>query len=227
MAEVLAWPLLYDGVVAFFADEEIAIVNQFGWSAPTRQPGGALAKVVATSPRRIVWVPGDDANGNAGKMLGPINPGRMPEPPLDTLDEVFTLYFVGVDSSDTADERKQYTAARLVFDQWRRAMHYAAYGDADSGGRFAVLALSWKTDVVKLKQRGAALRALVTVQAMIPDVPDYEVQTDAAALLQGQLETGTTEPTDAEPSAPHFEDDGEPVLIPADAVIPPLPEEDP
>lgn len=189
MAEVLVWPLLFDGVVAYFAEEEIDIRCQFGWTAPAHQPGGALASVGVVSPRRVVWVPGDDSNGAAGVMLGPKSPGRLPEPPIDTLDELFTLYFVGVDSTDTADERKQYTAARLVFDEWRRAIQYAAYGSAETGGRFAVLDVSWKNDLVKFKARGAALRALVSAQAMIPDTTPTYITTTATAALQGRLDT--------------------------------------
>lgn len=197
---VLAWELLFDGVVKYFADEKIFIPNRFGWRKPANQP---------EMPARVIWVPGDDASGNIGKMLPPKNPGRIPERPLATLEEIFTIYCVGADSIDRTDERRQYRAARLVLDQWYRALYYAASAEG-LRGRFAVLSGAWKTEI-KERPNGGAIRLLVTAEAMIPDAPASYVSVDTEAELQPELQTGTTAD---DPEDTITENDGAPLEIP-------------
>lgn len=203
MANVLAWTLLFDGVVKYFADEKIFIPNLFGWKKPGNQP---------SMPSRIVWVPGDDASGNIGKFLPPKNPGRLPERPLATLDEIFTIYCVGADSIDRTDERRQYTAARLVLDTWFRAMYYAASAEG-LRGRFAVLGGAWKTEI-KERPNGGGIRLLVTAEAMIPDAPASYVSVDTTAELQGSLQTGVNADPPTPPIDSPAENDGGLLLIP-------------
>src|SRR5690606_5258632 len=120
---VLALPDLYDKVKAFFEEEEpdLGVAVAFGWKAPQRQDAQGSGR-----GNRIVFVPGD-ATGALGMLAAPKYPGRNPRP-LATLNELFTVYIWGWDASKEADELAQYTAARLLYDAWYRAMYHVAHG---------------------------------------------------------------------------------------------------
>lgn len=153
MAIVLALTKLYDDVVARFSAEGTAVPNLFGWRASAQQ---------LTTGTRIVWIPGDP-NGSVGNHLPARNPGRDPRP-IATLDELFTVEISASDASDLESERKQYEATRLVYDTWFRAVYLAAYGT------FKVLSDEWVTEK-KERRYGACIRAVCSVQSMIPDAP--------------------------------------------------------
>jgi hypothetical protein len=178
MSSVLVWPLLYRGVVAQFAEDGTDCENYFGWRGPTLAPK-------APGLRKISWVPGDD-KGLAGKLLPPVQTEGQTAQSIATFDEQFTLYFFAVDTTNLADEEKQYTAARLLFDAWVRAMKYAALA-VGTYGRFTILTCDWVVNR-KEKTHGACLRALCTAQAKIPDSAYVFAPVDTTAELDGQLD---------------------------------------
>lgn len=183
MTTVLAIPLLYEAVVARMDAEaaaadppETAVPQPFGWREPARRTG----------TRRIVWVPGDD--GDLGEFGPPRNPGRNPRS-LGTIHELVTVYLEAADLTAPENELLQYTAARLLLDAWLRAVRLAAYGT------FEVVSLAWVDDK-NLRRHGATIRAVLSVQAMVPDEELETAPVDVAAH-------NTTHPSDTD------EDEGE------------------
>lgn len=141
------------------------VVNKFGWREVAKR---------GTPAPRIVWVPGDDASGALGDIGGSRAPGRLPERPLATLHELLTVYVEGFDATGPEDERKQYAATRALFDSWYRAAYLAAHGT------FALRSAGWVID--KLERRhGAAIRVVLSVDAMIPDAPRTTAPVDVGA----------------------------------------------
>jgi hypothetical protein len=191
MAIVLAVPRLFDLVVAKAASESTPSVLQvFGWRELAKHPTGPNAGTA----RRVVWVPGDDENGDLGELGPAKQPGRNPRP-LATLDELVTVYLEAVNMSTASVlemERAQYQAARELFDAWFRWLHLVA------PGTFELKSSRW---VISQKERrfGASIRVVLAVQAMVPDVVLSTIGTDARAEwtleVSGNTETGST--TDA------------------------------
>jgi hypothetical protein len=175
-ANPLVLPALFQGVIDFFASEAYACESYFGWRGPT---------LVATTARRLSWVPGDPT-GNAGKLLPPVlSEGARP---LATLEELFTVYVYAAKVDELGNELAQYTAARLLYDQWFRAIYYAAR-TVGTGGRLAPIAHTLET-AKKERPHGACLRVLCSVQARISDAPDTYATMPITAELIG--DTGTT-----------------------------------
>jgi hypothetical protein len=202
MSVILALPRLHDAVVARFAldaavaDPPVTAPEQpFGWRPVAQQPHG----------HRIVWVPGDDSNGDLGE-LGPAKyPGGLPRT-LGTLGELFTVYLEAHDITAPENERSQYIASRLLFDAWVRAVHLAA------SGTFSIVSANW-VDSKKERRFGATIRVVAMIEAAIADsAAAIASLTDARALLdvalldhEEQIEAGdappavvaaTTEPLD-------------------------------
>jgi len=147
----------------------LAVVPQvFGWRPPAQRTG---------QPRRICWVPGKD--GDVGKLAPARNPGRNPRP-LATLLELFTVYIEAQDPSAPEDELAQYQVARELFDAWLRAVHLAARGT------YTVESLAW-VDEKKERRFGATLRAVCTVQAMVPDAEFDSAPVDTEADVTTSL----------------------------------------
>lgn len=135
---------------------------------------------------RVIWVPGDDETGDMG-ALGPArHPGRNPRP-LGTLHEIVTVYLVATDTAALTNEMAQYRAGRLLWDAWYRAVYLAAHGT------FEIIRARWES---RRKERpfGAAIRALISVQSMIPDEPVPEISIGAGAELTPSL-VDTPDPT--------------------------------
>lgn len=152
MSYVLALTSLYDGVVSRMEAAGYTGEQPFGWREPAKRLAG----------RRIVWVPGDDdAVGDVG---APKKPGRNPRP-LWTIDELCTVFVEAFDEAAPEDERAQYQAVRELLDAWLRAVYLEAHGTVE------IADLRWVTDK-NLRRAGAAVRAVLTVQAMVPDAPD-------------------------------------------------------
>lgn len=197
MATILALEKLYTDCVTRFGAEgtfgttpsgpaAAAAANPFGWRETARQ-GGAT--------NRIVWVPGDDAQGNLGALDPPRYPGRIdPGRPLGTLDELFTCYISAADGAALqTNELAQYKATRLLYDAWYRAVYLAAHGT------FHIRASSWVISTragPKAERRfGATIRVLGAIQAMIPD----EVPTLAVPPLEADItpiELDVTDPVE-------------------------------
>lgn len=164
MSAALALTKLHEDVEALFFDDGMGDIPQpFGWREPDKRTGAM----------RIVWVPGDDED--AGEIAPPRNPGRNPRP-LGTLLELFTVYIEAVDPSAYETEEAQYTAARLLFDAWYRAVYKAAHGT------FEVQSVAWVTDK-KLRRYGATMKVVCTIEAMIPDSINDAVTTGARAVI--------------------------------------------
>lgn len=183
MAIVLALPRLYDAVVARFALDAAALdppappaPNVFGWRKPTEQ--------LRTS-HRVAWVPGDDESGELG-ALGPAKaPGRNPRP-LATLDEIFTVYLDAFDIAAPNDERAQYEAARQLFDAWWRAVYLAARGTV------SLERATWMVER-KTARRGATIRALCRIEAMVPDAASEVAPVDVEASVTAHIDPNDTE----------------------------------
>jgi predicted GTPase len=124
-------------------------------------------------------------------------PGGLPSRSLGTLNEVFTVKVVAADTSSPEDERAQYTACRLLFDTWYRAAYLAAKDTLQ------VQDVRWLT-AMKDRRYGTALRALCTIQAMIPDAPLMDAA-NQDEKLRAQIATGYS---DAETETDLFEAEG-------------------
>ena len=186
MADVLALELLFDSVVARWAAEvppgETPAPNLFGWREPAQK---------LTTGKRVLWIPGDP-NGDMGAMMPPTQPGRNPRS-LATIDELFTVEIVAHDVAALENERAQYHVTRLLFDAWWRAVYLAM------PGRVTILKNEWITDR-KERRFGAAIRAVCSVSAMVPDTPHPEITVDDSPVavidttLNDTTETDTISP---------------------------------
>lgn len=157
---------LYDSVRDRFAYEGTSVPQTFGWREPPRQ---------LTGDQRIVWVPGDPA-GVVGEIAGARSPGQNPRP-LATLDELFTVHITGLDPAQPESERHQYEAARLLYDAWFRAVYLAAHG------AFAQLSATWVIERANERRRGATMRVVASVSAVIPDEAHEVAPVDTAAEI--------------------------------------------
>lgn len=177
MAVTLALPRLYSAVVARFAAEaplvgdppvNVPIADQyFGWKEPARQHVG----------NRIVWVPGEP-NGKAGQVTAPKFPGARAEGrPLANMPEAFHCYITGYDRTAPENELLQYTAARLLFDAWVRAIYLAAYGTLE------LPRVDWFKGGKKEFQAGATLLAIGAVWSVQPDSEVSAAPADTGAIL--------------------------------------------
>ncbi|MBA3841101.1 MAG: hypothetical protein H0X39_00500 [Actinobacteria bacterium] len=152
MAIILSVPTLFDNVVQRFSTELTDCPNYFGWQESAKQSGGT---------RRIVWIPGDP-RGKLGDMLPPRSPGGNPRPLLNML-ELVTCEIEASDTTTLHDERAQYQAARELFCAWMRAVHLAAFGT------YTLLGVEWMVEKNQFRY-GAGIRAVIGVQAVIPDL---------------------------------------------------------
>lgn len=185
MTVVLALPKLFDDVVALFASDAAALVPPatpvpcfFGW----RELAKHATSTSSGTARRVVWVPGDDANGSLGELGPARSPGGNPRP-LATLGELFTVYLesadlTGADAAAKAvkaeNERAQYQATRELFDAFWRAVHR-------TGGRNVVLMRAgWVTEK-KERRFGASLRLVCALEAKVPDSILESITTDVVA----------------------------------------------
>lgn len=176
MAVVLALPYLFDEVSARFTREGTAAYMTFGWLETARQ---------IDTGNRIVWTPGD-RGGNVGAVAAAKYPGRNPRA-LATLEELFTCEITASDPAAPDDERAQYVAARLLYDAWLRAVYLAAVGT------FRVVSAEW-VGGDRARRHGATIRAVCTVQAVVPDLPIALAPVDAgAALAVQELDVTETE----------------------------------
>lgn len=168
----LALDHLYDAVTARFTAEFASPPLQvFGWREPAKRAGAMP---------RIVWVPGDDESGDLGTWLPARNPGRNPRP-LATIGELVTVYFEAVDLTAPEDERAQYRAARLLYDAWLRAVYLAAHGT------FVVVAHRWEKER-STRRYGATIRAVLSIQSMVPDVIQASFDTSVRGINTSLLE---------------------------------------
>jgi len=163
---VLSLPHLFDAVLARFALDGTAVPMAFGWREPGQQRVG----------NRIVWVPGDPS-GELGAMLPAKYPGGNPRA-LATLEELFTVEISGADVSagQQENERAQYIATRLLYDAFIRALYLAAHGT------YRVVKVSWIT-LKKERRYGAAIRAVIALQAPIADVARTVAPVDTGASI--------------------------------------------
>lgn len=171
MSYVLALTSLYDGVVSRMEAAGYTGEQPFGWREPAKRLAG----------RRIVWVPGDD--DDVGEIGAPKKPGRLPARPLWTLSELCTVYVEAFDESAPEDERAQYQAVRELLDAWLRAVYLEAHGTV------SVADLRWVNDK-NVRRAGAAIRAVLSVEAMVPDTADTTV-TAASTTTASSTDAGT------------------------------------
>lgn len=157
-----------------------AIPVEFGWEA---------RYLSRSTTHRIVFVPGDDSSGTLGATSGADSPYVGLARPLAALDEQWTCYLEAEDLSDES-EVAQYTAARMLYDAWYRAVYLAR----SENGRIPVTILSqrWIADRTH-RDAGAALRVTGTVSAAILDTPTTIAPVDTgAALTVAQLDVEET-----------------------------------
>jgi hypothetical protein len=189
MPVTLALPHLYDSVVTRFANEtpedETPIPNLFGWRTPTQ-------KEIGEGGARIAWVPGNP-DGELGELV-PAKKLTTGNPRvLGGLAELFHVVINAVDTSDLENERKQYQAARELFDAWWRHVFLT------STVHVKIETSEWLTDK-KVRRYGAAILVVCTIDAPIFDVPYEAVSTDAKAEIDVEeldnTETMTVPPED-------------------------------
>jgi hypothetical protein len=194
VTDTLALPWLVQKVTDRFAAESTGATNVFGWKPVNRQ---------AAKPR-VCWVPGDDKNGDLGEIAPPQSPGRNPRP-LGTLRELVTVYIEGWDTSAPEDETKQYEVTRFLFDAWFRAV-YLAYKN-----QFLVKSAGWVNEKNE-RRRGAAIRVVLAVNAMIPDAAKQVAPADTHAEITQVL---VTPPVGDDPGREETDDDSPDVVTPA------------
>lgn len=180
---------LFRAVEARFIAEETPGEVVFGWREPDKQ---------RTAPRAVIFVPGD-TSGGLGAIGNPRQVGGNPRN-LFLIDEAVTVLLVARDNDAPEDELAQYTAARLLLDDFLRAVYLAAHG------RFAIKRSSWiqLPTSPNQRRRGAAIELLLTVQGIVPDVahPYVSATTDPAATISAQvseLDVSTTIEIEATP----------------------------
>lgn len=183
MTDTLALEKLFDDVVALWAVESATPVsNRFGWREVTRRD---------VRGSRVIWVPGDE-NGEMGLVEAAVqlrssapNTARS----VGTLGEMFFVDILASDSTTDANaenERKQYVAARFLFDAWWRAVYKSM------PGRVAIVSTKWLTDH-EVRRYGAGIRATCVIEAMIPDAPFELMNLDGASAVVDTTELDTTE----------------------------------
>jgi hypothetical protein len=185
---VLALPRLYSAVVAQFAADSVVADQYFGWR-----------EVAKHYPRaRIVWVPGDPV-GSIGPIVAPKWPGsRLDGRPLMNLTERFHVFITGYDNTAATDEMAQYTAARLLFDDFVRAVYLNAHGT------FTLESSSWVTTRKEFRA-GATVLVIGTVQAVQPDRVVTGAPVDTGIIAQIEMLDLTEElrvPADHVPATP-------------------------
>lgn len=185
-APVLALPKLYDDVVALLAAEAAAldppatpVPHAFGRRERAKHP----TSTSSGTARRIVWVPGDDANGDIGELGPARSPGGNPRP-LATLGELFTVYLEAADVAGanaaakvvtTRNERAQYQAVRELFDSFWRAVYR-------TGGRNVVIVKAGYVAPEKAESRfGDAIRLVCAIEAKVPDAILESISEDVVA----------------------------------------------
>jgi hypothetical protein len=169
MAVTLALPKLFADVSARVVAAVPGAVCVFGWREPQKHLTGAPAA-------RLVFVPGD-SSGSLGEDLPPRHVGRAPRP-IATLGELFQVYVTAYDASAPENELAQYQAARVLFDEWRKAMHLAAHGT------FEIQSARWNTDKSE-RRYGAEIIVTCSIQSMIPDDEDAALS-DAHAAVEAE-----------------------------------------
>jgi hypothetical protein len=177
----LALPTLYDAVVARFDLDSTNVESHFGWREPQKHK---------TARARIVWVPGDEGGGT-GNVDPARNPGGNPRS-LATLRELFTVYIAADDPQFPENERSQYTATRLLFDAWVRAVYLAAHGT------FSIESVSWNTSKNE-RRHGAELVCVCWIEALIPDAPYELAPPDTEADITTSLDDVDEQTTTATP----------------------------
>ena len=182
MATVLALELLYDAVVALAAADYAPDPPPVGFFFGVREAGMQINEFALSGASRIVLMPGDESG--AGGVDGPPRP-------LATEEEVFTWYLWAVDP-DLANERKQYTAARLLFDAWRRWIYLATHTDGDTGiGPVTLGRWRWNRSNVE-RVYGAEIIVSGSISAAVFDESPTLV-TDMAGAIASVDELGQTD----------------------------------
>src|SRR4051812_31961281 len=178
---MLAYPWLFGRVQAQFELDKIPVPNYFGWRTRDEQDGGES---------RILWEPGDQS-GNTGELLPPSKRNDGNPRSLGTLEELFTVTIVGFDPEAPEDEKAQYTATRLLYDDWYRAVCLTIPGN------FRIIANNW-LNKKKLRAHGAAIEVILALNTMIPDKAQTVAPVDTKAdidtsVLDNTEQTTTTE----------------------------------
>lgn len=169
MSTILAWPLLFEAVVAGFQPAgdplpaPLAAVT-FGWRAPDEYEPGA----------RVVFVPGDD--GEVGSVVAPRVTGSEPEAFIAQLDELFTIYVASVDETNPDDELLQYTKTRFLFDDLIAIIYRHA------AGTFRIESNRWHKPK-GTRRIGSVLRLVCSLEAPIPDLPVTYAPADTRARI--------------------------------------------
>lgn len=199
MAVTLALPSLYSAIGARLASEAPLVgdppapvpiaVQWFGWREPARQHIG----------NRFVWVPGEP-DGKVGDLGPPRFPGTRAEGrPLWNMPEAFHVYITGYDATAPENELLQYTAARLLLDEFARLLYLCAYGT------LGIPRVSWYSGGKKEFRAGATLLLVCSVQSVQPDTEATPAPADAGAIVDIEMLDLTEElriPEDHVPTVP-------------------------
>jgi hypothetical protein len=151
VTDVLAWDVVYDSIVARFAELASPATFAFGWREP---------EVLEETPR-IVFVPGDDTTNDIGEVTPPRNVGEVARDLLQ-IGELFTIYIAARDDTDRENERLQYRVSRFLLDDFLAALYLAATGT------HRIVSLRWVRPKAALRT-GGSIRVVVALEAPVPD----------------------------------------------------------
>jgi hypothetical protein len=170
VADVLGLERLIDAVTAELGNAErypyaAGIQPEFGFKQPPQQKG----------PRRIVWVPGNES-GDAGQVAPPRYPGQIPNRPIANLRDYVTVTLTAFDAAAPENQRAQWKAARLLFDDWWRAVYRVAYGT------FAIESVRWIKPPTE-RAHGASLRVVCLIESVVPDADSTSASADTKASI--------------------------------------------
>lgn len=184
MTDVLALERLYNLVSVSLTSSDFGpVAHPFGWREPTKR--------AHRNGARIIWVPGDDENGDVGEFKAPKYPGRLPRP-IATVDELFTVYVEADDPTAPESEIAQYKATRLLSDAWWSAAYAVAHGT------IKIVRASWVIDK-RERRHGATMRLLCTVEAMVSDARSSGVEVTRAKGVAVVRELSATEAVEGLP----------------------------
>lgn len=166
---------MFDAVQADFKLNEIDAPMFFGWRETAKHK---------RTDQRLVWIPGD-----SGNAVGEVRPPRQRQGlggsgqprAIGTLAELVTVRIEAFDSQFAEDERFQYKAVRFLYDAWYAAVYRAAHG------KFSIVSQEYDLPFIERKH-GAAIIAVVEIEAPLPDVVNPVVPADAEGDITTTLD---------------------------------------
>ena len=177
-----------EGSPVFRPEREAQVINGLQAANPGPLKAGNVATIwreimsacrALEAPQRVAYL-GPAGTFSEEAALGFFG-SSIVRVPCANFDEVFTVYVSGAgDATDLVNERKAYTATRLLFDAWYRAAFLWA------GLRMSFISTSWMVDRVTARY-ATTLVFVGAMDAMIPDLPLTATEWRTRVLLTGEM----------------------------------------